>query len=269
MNALPMTSDASSSHKPVPLLEIKNLSKHFGGIAAVDQVSFEIHSGKIVGLIGPNGSGKTTLFNCVTGLLQSEPGSLVQLNGRDITNKPQHYIARQGLTRTFQDVRILSEMSVLENLRMSIQQYQEDELLKRFIKTRRIRSFDEEADQRAFDLLDFIGLRHHQFTPAGELSYGQRKLLIFAMALMPRPQIVLLDEPAAAVNLTAIDQLKEYIAELNQQGITFLIIEHNMEVIMDVCQHVIVLDYGKKIAEGPAWEIQSNERVIDAYFGTV
>ncbi len=257
-------------HPPhtTPLLQIKGLSKHFGGIAAVDRVDFNVLPGTIVGLIGPNGSGKTTLFNCVTGLLKCEPNSQVIFNGHDITNKPQHHIAQLGLTRTFQEVRIFAEMSVIENLYMAIQQYQEDKLFSRFVGTSEIKLYDKEAHERAQELIEFVGLSHHSQSRAAVLSFGQRKLLIFAMAVMSRPRLVLLDEPAAAINLTAIEQLKKYILELNSQGITFLIIEHNMEVIMDLCEHIIVLDHGKKIVEGSAWEIQSNDQVIDAYFGT-
>ncbi len=252
----------------VPLLRIEHLSKHFGGVAAVDRVSFDVNRGEIVGLIGPNGSGKTTLFNCVTGLTPSESDSRVTFNGHNITNRRSDAIARLGLTRTFQDVRVFHELSVVENALMAMQQYQEDSLLGRFVSGASIVRFEDEARARAEELIDLVGLSHQAQTRARELSYGQRKLLIFAMAMMPHPSLVLLDEPAAAVNPTAIDHVKHYIRALNSQGITFLIIEHNMEVIMDVCQRVIVLDYGKKIAEGAPEELESNERVIDAYFGT-
>ncbi len=267
MNAAAMGNGNGSQGGALPLLKIERLTKHFGGVAAVDEVSFDVLRGDIVGLIGPNGSGKTTLFNCVTGLLPAEPGSRVTFAGHDITNARPDRIARLGLTRTFQDVRVFHQMTVIENLMMAMQQYQEDSFAARFIGGGRIRRFEQDARRRAEELLAFIGLSHHALTPARELSYGQRKLLIFAMAMMPRPSLVLLDEPAAAVNLTAIDQLKHYVAELNRQGVTFLIIEHNMEVIMDVCRRIVVLDYGKKIAEGTPKEVQSNDRVIDAYFG--
>jgi branched-chain amino acid transport system permease protein len=252
----------------LPLLRIEHLSKHFGGVAAVDRVSFDVNRGEIVGLIGPNGSGKTTLFNCVTGLAASELPSRVTFKGHNITNRRSDAIARLGLTRTFQDVRVFYELTVVENALMAMQQYQEDSLFGRFVSGPSIARFEGEARARAKELLDLVGLSHQAQTRARELSYGQRKLLIFAMAMMPRPSLVLLDEPTAAVNPTAIDHVKHYIRALNSQGITFLIIEHNMEVIMDVCQRVIVLDYGKKIAEGSPEELESNERVIDAYFGT-
>ncbi len=252
----------------IPLLRIEHLSKHFGGVAAVDQVSFDVHPGEIVGLIGPNGSGKTTLFNCVTGLAASESNSCVTFKGHNITNRRSDAIARLGLTRTFQEVRVFHDLTVVENALMAMQQYQEDSLLGRFVSGPSITRFEGEARTRAKELLDLVGLSHQAQTRARELSYGQRKLLIFAMAMMPRPSLVLLDEPTAAVNPTAIDHVKHYIRALNSQGITFLIIEHNMEVIMDVCQRVIVLDYGKKIAEGAPEQLESNERVIDAYFGT-
>jgi ABC-type branched-subunit amino acid transport system ATPase component len=250
-----------------PLLNIKNLSKHFGGIAAVDDVSFEMHRGCILGLIGPNGSGKTTLFNCLTGLIKSEQKSYINFLGSDITNLKPNRIARMGLTRTFQDARVFQQLTVLDNLLIAIQQYQEDNLINRFINLNNLHRYERLALDRASELLDFIGLSHHSKTLAKDLSYGQRKLLIFAMAVMPNPALVLLDEPAAAINPTAIENLKEYVVELNSKGISFLIIEHNMEVVMTICHRLVVLDHGEKIAEGSPEEIQTNGQVIDAYFG--
>lgn len=253
--------------KEKPLLSVRNLSKNFGGVTAVNHVCFDVFPGEIVGLIGPNGSGKTTIFNCLTGLLESDPGSEIIFNNSNITNKKTHTIAQLGLTRAFQEARIFLGLNVIENLLVSIQQYQEDNLFFRFWNGRSLREYEKKGEERAFELMEFVGLTHHAYTPSRELSYGQRKLLIFAMTIMSKPSLVLLDEPAAAVNLTAIEHIKEYIKKLNQNNITFLIIEHNMEMIMGLCQRIIVLDYGKIIAEGSPREVQSNDEVIDAYFG--
>jgi len=249
------------------LLRLDGLAKHFGGVVALEGVSFEVNSGETVGLIGPNGSGKTTLFNCVTGYLHPEPPSHVEWKGRSIVGCRPDEIARLGIVRTFQDARVFKTMSVMEGLLMAIQQHQEDRVWSRFLKTRAIRDAEANAQRRAATLLDMIGLSRFTDAPIGTLSYGQRKLFILIAALMPMPDIVLLDEPVAAVNPVMIDHIKGYVQELNRQGMTFLLIEHNMDVVMDICHRVVVLDHGLKIAEGSPDVVRNDNRVIDAYFG--
>lgn len=248
------------------LLSIEKLTKRFLGVTALDRVDMTVQPGELVCLIGPNGSGKTTLFNCVTGFLSGEEGRII-LKGREITNLPPHKIALSGLTRTFQEVRIFPKLTVLETLLLSVQQHQEDRFWSRIFRTRATREFEKQARERADELLSFVDLTRLRGEPTESLSYGQRKLLSFIFALMPDPDLILLDEPAAAVNPTMINRMKDYIRTLNLQGKTFLIIEHDMGVVMDLAQRIIVLDYGQRIAEGTPHEIKQNDRVIEAYFG--
>jgi ABC-type branched-subunit amino acid transport system ATPase component len=248
-------------------LRIEGLVKHFGGVAALDGVSFAVEPGEIVGLIGPNGSGKTTLFNCVTGYLSPEPPSRVKWLGQDIIGRRPDEIARLGIVRTFQEARVFRAMTVIDGLLMALQQHQEDRLWQRFLHARSISVLERAGRKRGAELLDMVGLSKFAHAPIGTLSYGQRKLFIFAAALIADPRIVLLDEPTAAVNPVIIDRIKVYVRELNRQGMTFLLVEHNMDFVMDLCHRVVVLDHGVRIAEGPPEVIQNDRRVIDAYFG--
>ena len=250
----------------MPLLEIRGLVKRFLGVTAVDQVDLAVEAGELVSLIGPNGSGKTTLFNCVTGYLAAD-GGRVRFRGRDLTNLAPHRVARLGVARTFQQVSVFPRLSTLENLLVFLQQHQEEHLLARLLRTQRLRRLEAEAVERARRLLDLVGLSDKADAGAGSLSYGQRKLLAFAAALMPDPDLLLLDEPAAAVNPTMINQMKDHILALHRQGKTVLLVEHNMEVVMDISQRVVVLDHGQKIAEGSPEAIRRNSQVIEAYFG--
>ncbi len=248
------------------LLEIRGLVKRFLGVTAVDQVDLIVEPGELVSLIGPNGSGKTTLFNCVTGYLAAD-GGRVLFRGRDLTNVAPHRVARLGVARTFQQVSVFPRLSALENLLVFLQQHQEEHLLARLLRTPRLQRLEAEAVERARRLLDLVGLTDKADAGAGSLSYGQRKLLAFAAALMPDPDLLLLDEPAAAVNPTMINQMKDHILALHRQGKTVLLVEHNMEVVMDISQRVVVLDHGQKIAEGSPEAIRRDSRVIEAYFG--
>jgi ABC-type branched-subunit amino acid transport system ATPase component len=248
------------------LLETVDLTKTFHGLTALDRVNFHVERGEIVGLIGPNGSGKTTLFNCATGLLPVS-GGRIAFKGEDITNLRTHEIALKGVSRTFQLIRIFPRLTVMDNMLLAIQQHQGERVLGSILRTRRIRRLERHARARAGELLEFVALTPLKDDLAGHLSYGQQKLLELVMAFMPEPEIVLLDEPTAAVNPTMIARMMDHIVEMNRRGYTFCIIEHNMDVVMELCHRVVVLNYGEKIAEGAPDDIRSNQDVIEAYFG--
>ncbi len=230
------------------ILEVSDVTKRFGGVTAVNRCSLSLTPGKIYGLIGPNGSGKTTLFNCITGLERRDQGE-VRFKGERIDGLKPYQVARRGIGRTFQIIRIFPELTALENLLVVTQ------------------GPFEAARRRAEELLRFVTLDRLRNEYAGNLSYGQQKLLEFVRVLMTDPELILLDEPAAGVNPTLLNELLAAITQLRDQGKTILIVEHDMKVVMGLCETVFVLDYGEKIAEGPPGVIQTDERVIEAYFG--
>jgi len=242
------------------LLEIDNLSKHFFRLSALNRVSLGVEPGELLGIIGPNGSGKTTLFNCVTGVLSPSDGQ-VRFRGEDITGRSADAVYRRGIARTFQLIQLFPEMTVLENMLVAGQEK------KGTLLSRLLRRDEAEATARAVALLEFLGIAGLRENLASNLSYGQQKLLDFGMALMSDPQLILLDEPMAGVNPTMIKNLVGHIVELNARGYTFVVIEHNMEVVMSLCRRIIVLSQGERIAEGTPAEIADNPLVLDAYFG--
>ncbi len=241
-------------------LEVEGLQKSFGGFAALRGVDLHVDEGELFGLIGPNGSGKTTFFNCVTGSLKCSAGK-VAFKGREITNVAPDAIYRMGIGRTFQLIELFPGMTVLENMLLALQERQGSMLGRLF----RIR---EEANQRqALELLEFLRIAHLQDELARNLSYGEQKLLDFGMVMMSKPDLILLDEPTCGVEIEMRQELMHHIRELNKQGTTIIVIEHNMDVVMNLCTRIVVLDTGEKIAEGSPREIQNNQKVIDAYFG--
>jgi branched-chain amino acid transport system ATP-binding protein len=244
----------------MPLLEIDDLTKHFFRLSALTRVSLSVEPGELLGLIGPNGSGKTTLFNCVTGVLRPS-GGRVRFDGHDITGLTADAVARRGISRTFQLIQVFPEMTVLENMLMAAQE-RTGTLLGRLI-----RRGETEETARALQLLEYLGIAAFRDALASNLSYGQQKLLDFGMALMPGPRLILLDEPLAGVNPTMIKSLVGHILELNARGHTFVVIEHNMEVVMSLCRRIVVLSQGERIAEGTPAEVADDPQVLDAYFG--
>ena len=240
------------------LLSTRGISRRFGGIQAVQDCNISVQAGSITGLIGPNGSGKTTLFNLITGVYPPDEGEAF-FNGERITNLAPSKICRAGLSRTFQITRLFWDMTVLENMIVPIRQVGLRSLLGPNM-------FLEEIN-RAMDLLERVSLTHLKDEPARKLSFGQQKLLEFAAILMANPNMVMLDEPAGGVNPTMIRFIMNLIQELNQDGVTFLVVEHNMGVVMELCDHVIVMDQGTKLAEGAPEEIQASPAVLDAYLG--
>ena len=231
-------------------LDVQDLHKNFGGIKAVNGCRLRIPKGKISGLIGPNGSGKTTTFNLLTGVTTPDSGKVIY-KGEDISRLKPYQIFRKGITRTFQITRIYREMTVFENM----------------ISVAYLNIPMHVARVRAEELMEFVTLTKLRDEYGGNLSYGQQKLLEFARALMTDPDLILLDEPAAGVNRTLLASLLERIHELQRMGKTILIVEHDMNLIMNHCEKIFVMDYGVNIAEGAPEEIQKNERVIEAYFG--
>lgn len=250
-----------------PLLTVEAISRRFGGLRAVDHASFDVQEGSITGLIGPNGAGKTTAFNLISGFLKVQGGTIT-FDDQRIERRPSHAIARAGLVRTFQIPRVLTRMSVLENMLLAATHQPGEILGAALFAPGRVRRREHEAREQAHEILELVRLSRLANDYAGTLSGGQRKLLEFGRALMTRPRMVLLDEPMAGVAPTLALQLLEHILELRATlGTTFLIIEHDMEAIMAISDHVIVMDEGHVIARGLPEEIQNDERVIDAYLG--
>ncbi|OIB57121.1 ABC transporter ATP-binding protein [Natrialba sp. SSL1] len=249
-------------------LAVDGLVKRFGGITAVDGASFEVESGSITGLIGPNGAGKSTTFHCITGIHQPDEGT-VAFQGQDITGIAPYECADYGLVRTFQIAREMANMTVLENLMLPAK-HQQGEALWRSVMPlarREVEAQERELLERVWDTLEFFEIEHIAEEKAGNLSGGQRKLLELARALMTEPEMLLLDEPFAGVNPTLEQKLLEHIHELRADGYTFLIVEHDMDLIMEHCEHVIVMHQGSVLAEGVPGQVTSNEQVIEAYLG--
>jgi branched-chain amino acid transport system ATP-binding protein len=250
------------------LLEVKNLTKRFGGFTALSKVDLSIAEGSVHGIIGPNGSGKSTLFNLISGVYKPEPGASVVFAGHDITGKEPHEIARLGVARTFQMLRIFQGMSVIENMLVGHHSMISYGMTSAVVGSPAVWHEEKRARAEMMELLAFIGLADYAEMPAAELSGGQRRLLALGRAMAAKPKLLMLDEPGAGLSPTNVDILLDTVKSLQKRfGLTVIIIEHILKLVMDTCERVSVLEHGEKIAEGAPDEIKNNHRVIEAYLG--
>jgi branched-chain amino acid transport system ATP-binding protein len=251
----------------MPLLQIDHLTHTFGGLRAVDDFNLTLEGGNLIGLIGPNGAGKTTVFNLVTGAYQAKEGS-IRLDGTELVGKPPHAINALGVSRTFQTIRLWNQMTVLDNIRIANHYRIRYSLWEAFLQMPRFRQQEAEFEARAMDLLRIFKLEAFAQEPAGSLPYGAQRRVEIVRGLASQPKLLLLDEPAAGMNPQEIGELMDFIRWIRDEfKLTIWLIEHQMRLVMNICEYIKVLDFGKTIAEGTATEIQHNPAVIEAYLG--
>jgi branched-chain amino acid transport system ATP-binding protein len=242
------------------------VSKTFGGLTALSKVSLEIHKGQIRGLIGPNGSGKTTLFNVISGIYPSSEGR-VAFEEQDITGKRAAEVGRLGIARTFQDIQLFYDMTVMENTMIGCHRLTKSRVLGAFLQPKWVKKEERLILEKSRESLSFVALEAYGGELARNMSYGHQRLLEIARALAGEPSLLLLDEPAAGMNQAETVDLMHHISKIRDKGITVLLVEHNMKMVMDICERITVLNYGQVIAEGSPHEVQANEKVIEAYLG--
>ncbi len=249
-----------------PLLEASEITKYFGGVVALRGVSFEVKEGQIKAIIGPNGAGKTTLFNCISGVLKADRGK-IKLNGQSLSGLPPHKRAEAGISRTFQNVAIFPDMTVLENVSVGRHCRSRSEMIRVGIRTPSMKSEERNIEARSWEFLDFVGLSSQATKLANELPLGDQRLLEIARALATEPKIVLLDEPAGGLNTRETERLASLIHQIRDSGVTVLLVEHDMNLVMDISDEILVINFGEKLAEGKPSSIKSDPDVINAYLG--